>query len=161
MKTALSIAFVLLAACGGKKPSEATTTKTSDEHGTMMPEVAKFHDVLKPRWHAEKGAKRMTDTCAALGEFHTDADALVAVAPPTGADAAAWSSKTKELNDAVGALDGSCKANDAAAFEPAFERVHNGFHAVMEASGAHHEEMGEHHDHMMAPETAPKTDAKM
>lgn len=156
MKTALTIAFVLLAACGGKKASEPTTsTKTSDEHGTMLPEIAKFHEVLSPRWHAEKGAKRMTETCGALAEFHADADALVALAPPTGADAAAWSGKTKELSDAVGALDGTCKANDAAAFEPAFERVHNGFHAVMEASGGHHEEHGEHD---MA---APKTDAKM
>ena len=29
--------------------------------------------------------------------------------------------------------------------QPAFERVHNGFHAVMEASGGHHEEHEEHH----------------
>lgn len=148
MKTALTIAFVLLAACGGKKPSEPTmSTKTSDEHGTMMPEIAKFHEVLSPRWHAEKGAKRMTDTCGALAEFHTDADALVATASPAGADAAAWSTKTKELSDAVGALDGTCKANDAQAFEPAFERVHVAFHAVMEASGAKHDEHADHDDH--------------
>lgn len=141
MKTALTFAFLVFAACGGKKAAEPTTsTKTSDEHGTMMPEIAKFHEVLSPRWHADKGPKRMTDTCGALGEFHANADALVAVTPPAGADASVWSVKTKELGDAVGALDVTCKANDAAAFEPAFERVHNGFHAVMEVSGGHHEE---------------------
>lgn len=141
MKTAITFAFVLLAACGGKKAAEPTTsTKTSDEHGTMLPAVAKFHEVLSPRWHAEKGEKRMADTCGALAEFRADADALVALAPPAGADAAAWGTKTKELSEAVGALDGTCQAKDAQAFEPAFERVHNGFHAVMEASGEHHDQ---------------------
>jgi len=144
MKTALTFSFLLLAACGGKKAEPTTSAKTSDEHGTMQPEIAKFHEVLSPRWHAEKGPKRMADTCGALAEFRADADALVAAPAPAGADAAAWSGKTKELSDAVGALDGTCKANDAQAFEPAFERVHNGFHAVMEASGGHHEEHGDH-----------------
>lgn len=146
MKTALTFAFVLLAACGGKKAAEPTTaTKTADEHGTMMPEIAKFHEVLSPLWHAEKGPKRMTDTCGAVPQFRTDADALVAVAAPAGADAAAWTTKTKELGDAVGALDVACKANDAAVFEPAFEHMHTGFHAVLDLSGGGHHE--EHHDH--------------
>ncbi|CAN5904310.1 hypothetical protein BH11MYX3_BH11MYX3_26550 [soil metagenome] len=160
MKTALSIAFVLLAACGGKKSAPATPpapTAGGDEHANMMPEVAKFHDVLAPRWHAEKGAQRMADTCGAMAEFQANADALAKATPPTGADVAAWSGKTKELTDAVGALDGTCKANDATTFEPAFERVHNGFHAVMEVSGGHkegmsedgHDEHGEHADHKM------------
>ena len=156
MKTRLSLAFVLfaVAACGGKKtPATQPTPKTGggDEHANLLPEVAKFHDVLAPRWHADKGPKRMADTCGAMAEFQADADALVKLAPPTGADAAAWGTKTQELAAAVGALDGTCKANDATAFEPAFERVHNGFHAVMEASGTgeKHDEMGEHHDHKM------------
>ncbi len=157
MKTALSIAFVLLAACGGKKSAPAvapTPTAGGEEHANMPPEMAKFHDVLSPRWHAEKGAKRMADTCGAMAEFQVNADALAKAAPPAGADGAAWSGKTKELTDAVGALDGTCKANDASAFEPAFERVHNGFHAVMEVGGAHkegaeHDEHGEHADHKM------------
>src|SRR3982751_5277861 len=143
MKTALSVVIVLVAACGGKKstPAATPTAKGGDEHANMMPEVAKFHDVLAPRWHAEKGAKRMADTCGAIPQFTANADALVKATPPAGADAAMWSGKTKELADAVVALDGTCKANDATAFEPAFERVHVGFHAVMEAAGGeHHEE---------------------
>lgn len=146
MKTALTIAFVLLAACGSKKaPATTATPKTGgDEHGKMAPEVAKFHDVLAPRWHADKGPKRMADTCGAMAEFQANADALVKLAPPAGADAALWTGKTQELTSAVGALDGSCKANDAAAFEPAFQRVHTGFHAVMEAAGGEHHEGGEH-----------------
>jgi hypothetical protein len=154
MKTALTFAFVLLAACGGKKsaPTTATPKTAGDEHGAMMPEVAKFHDVLAPRWHAEKGAKRMADTCGAMAEFQANADALTKAAPPAGADGAAWTGKTQELTAAVGALDGTCKANDATAFEPAFERVHNGFHAVMEAAGGHKEGAeGEHHEGMDHP----------
>ena len=145
MKTALSIVFVLVAACGSKPaPTPTTTAKMGgEEHEAMMPELAKFHDVLAPRWHAEKGPKRMADTCGALPEFHADADAVAKATPPAGADAAVWSGKTKELADAVVALDGTCKANDATAFEPAFERVHVGFHAVLEASGGHHDE---HHE---------------
>ena len=162
MKTRLSLVLVLVAAaaCGGKKSAPATTAKMGggDEHANMLPEVHKFHEALAPRWHADKGPKRMADTCGATAEFQADADALVKLAPPAGTDAAAWGTKTQELAAAVGALDGTCKANDATAFEPAFERVHNGFHAVMEASGGGHEkhegmegmgEGGEHHDHKM------------
>ena len=160
MKTRLSLAFVLVAAaaCGGKKTAPATDTTAKpaggEHHANMLPEVGKFHDVLAPRWHAEKGAKRMADTCGAIAEFQANADALTKVAPPATTDAGAWGTKTQELVTSVGALDGTCKANDATAFEPAFERVHNGFHAVMEASGGgeKHEQMGEggeHHDHKM------------
>ena len=160
MKTRLSLALVLFAAgaaCGGKKSAPATenTAKTTggDHHAAMLPEVAKFHDVLAPRWHADKGPKRMADTCGAMAELQANADALTQVAPPATTDAAAWSTKTQDLVSAVGALDGTCKANDATAFEPAFERVHTSFHAVMEASapaGAEkHGGHGEHHDHKM------------
>lgn len=115
-----------------------------------MPEVQKFHDVMAPKWHADKGPQRMADTCGAIPEMTTDADALAKATAPAGADAAKWATQTKELSDAVVALDGACKTNDATAFEPAFERVHNGFHAVMEAAGGHHEEHGEMgHEHTM------------
>ena len=150
MKTRLSLVLVLVAAaaCGGKKAAPATdnTAKMggSEEHANMLPEVHKFHEVLAPRWHADKGPKRMADTCGAMAEFQADADALTKIAAPAGADAAAWGTKTQELVAAVGALDGTCKANDETAFEPAFERVHNGFHAVMEASGGG----GEKHEGM-------------
>jgi hypothetical protein len=147
MKTALTIAFVLFAACGSKQAPATTATPApgGGEHANMAPEIAKFHDVLAPRWHAEKGPKRMADTCGAMAEFQANADVLGKLAPPAGADPAAWTGKTQELTTAVGALDGTCKANDAAAFEPAFERVHHGFHAVMEAAGGHHQEGGDHH----------------
>jgi len=167
MKTALSIAFVMLAACGGNEPKPEAAppamAMAGSEHDNMPPEMTKFHDLLAPHWHADKGAQRMTDTCGVIGEFQADAGALAGSAAPAGADATMWSGKTAELTEAVVALDGTCKASDLTTFEAAFERVHNGFHAVMEVSGGHHEEHhegmgeggmhhadgehGEHHDH--------------
>jgi hypothetical protein len=158
--TALMAALVLAAVACGSKPSADSTAKPSEpsqggdkhemgeqgEQGEMAalpPQIAKFHATLGPRWHAAQGPQRMADTCAAMAQFHTDADAIVAAAAPSGANAAAWSEGGKQLADAVTALDATCQAKDAAAFEPAFTRVHNSFHHVMEA-GMHEGEHGEH-----------------
>lgn len=130
-----------------------------DEHANLPPELAKFHELLAPRWHAEKGAARTKDTCAAVGDFAASADALAKLAPPAGADAGKWAASTQDLVAAVGGLKTSCEgAVDDAKFEDAFHTVHVGFHHVLEASGAggeeHHEGAehpagGEHHDHEM------------
>ena len=106
----------------------AFAAKMEGEHHQMSPALTKFHDVLSPRWHAEKGAQRMTETCGAIADFQT-----------TAAEVA-----NKELSDAVAALEATCKANDATAFEPAFEKVHTTFHGLMEASGGGHQEHGDH-----------------
>ncbi len=129
----LAIAILVAAACGGKQatPPGEHHEDHADEHGTMTPELAKFHDVLAPRWHASKGEQRMSDTCGAVPEFRTDAEAI-AKAPPAG-DAATWTTRTQELTDAVSALDATCQSHDATAFELAFTKVHASFHAVMEA----------------------------
>lgn len=117
--------------------------KKQGEAPAMPPAIKAFHDVLAPRWHAEKGARRMADTCSAIAELRAGADAIVAAPAPDGKDAAAWSTGGKQLADAVGALDAPCKASDAAAFEAAFTEVHERFHGVMElAIGGH----GEHED---------------
>ena len=144
---------LLLAACGSKQTAPATATpKTAaaDEHhemDNMPPEMARFHDVLAPHWHADKGPQRMKDTCAALADFHTDADALAKATPPTGANADTWTTATKQLVDAVTGLDTTCKANDATQFETAFDKVHVSFHGLMGAAGMHPEGM-EHHEAM-------------
>lgn len=119
------------------------------EMANMPPQIAKFHDTLAPRWHAAHGPKRMADTCGAMAQFHTDADAIATSQAPSGGDAAAWSVGGKQLTEAVTALETTCKANDAAAFEPAFERVHKTFHGLMEAAmGKHGEhEHSEHSEH--------------
>jgi hypothetical protein len=117
------------------------------EMANMPPQIAKFHDTLAPRWHAAHGPQRMADTCGAMAQFHTDADAIATSQAPSGGDAAAWSAGGKQLTEAVTALETTCKANDAAAFEPAFERVHKTFHGLMEAAMGQHGEHGEHGEH--------------
>jgi hypothetical protein len=143
MKVALVIALVV-AACGSKsKPEPVKPVEPAEHHemAGMPPELGKFHDVLAPRWHAEKGPQRMKDTCAAVADFTAAAAALTKAKPPAGADANAWAAGTKELVDAVTGLKASCDGGDATAFEPAFARVHNSFHALMEGH--------EHAEHQM------------
>lgn len=143
MRRDIPLSLIFLAACGPVKAS--TTPPPADqghEHGELPPAVEAFHEVLSPRWHAEKGDARVKDTCDASGEFATRADALVQLAPPQGADPTRWAATTRELREAVTALDAACKTGDAAGFEPAFHRVHEGFHAVMEAAGAPPHEPG-------------------
>ncbi|MBS1117974.1 MAG: hypothetical protein H6Q90_202 [Deltaproteobacteria bacterium] len=146
MKTTLisSLIVVLAAACGGNKPAPTKPVEAKMEKQEMAPELTKFHDILAPRWHADKGDKRMADTCGAMAEFQTKADELTKATPPATADASKWTTGTKELLDAVTALDASCKAKDATAFEPAFEHVHNSFHGLLESTGGEHNEAGEH-----------------
>lgn len=143
----LAVVFAVAAtACGKPTPSPAPAHDPKPEHHhEMARELTKFHDALAPRWHAEPGEQRRKDTCAAVAEFHVDAEALVATPAPAGVDAAAWRTGTQELSVAVGALGVACEANDGAAFELAFEHVHHEFHALM--GGGKHEASHEHHEH--------------
>jgi hypothetical protein len=115
-----------------------------EEMNAMPPEIAKFHDVIAPRWHAEKGPQRMKDTCAALPELHTSADALAKATPPTTANADNWTTGTRSLVAAVATLDTTCKSNDATSFETAFAKVHESFHGLMAQAGGHKEGHEEH-----------------
>ena len=106
----------------------------------MPPELVTFHDVLAPRWHADKGPDRMKSTCDAMPEFTQSATAIAA-AQPAHVDRDAWANGAGALAAALKDLDATCKANDAVKFEPAFEQVHVRFHGLMEAAGGeHHEE---------------------
>src|SRR5215813_2966271 len=105
MIRALLISLVLAAACGGKK-SEPTTPPDKHEAGehemaNMPPELAKFHDVLAPRWHADKGPQRMKDTCAAIPDFTAGVTAIAKAQVPAGADATAWTDGAGKLAAAV------------------------------------------------------------
>lgn len=163
----LTLVVVLAAtACGGKQstPATSSTAQKSEghedhekmEHEGMTPEMTKFHDVLAPRWHADKGPQRMKDTCAAVPDFHADADAIAKATPPVKANADTWTSGTRALVDSVNGLEMTCKANDTAKFDEAFGKVHESFHAVMAAGGmmpegkeGEHEGMeGMHHEGM-------------
>lgn len=139
------VLLAMTAACS--KPAPTTTTpvekhEAHDEHANMPAEIVKFHDILSPRWHAEKGPQRMKDTCGAIADFRGGAEAIGKLAAPAGSDATKWTASTKELGDAVSGLDQACTA-DEPKFEEAFHRVHEGFHAVAELAGGENEH--EHH----------------
>ncbi|HEY5920110.1 MAG TPA: hypothetical protein VIV11_00510 [Kofleriaceae bacterium] len=157
----LSLVIVLAAAgCGGKKSAPATTSTTTqtaeggeghkDHHAGMPAEMTKFHDVLAPRWHAEKGPQRMKETCDALPTFKTDADAIAKATPPEKANADTWTASTRALVDSVAGLEPACKANDSAKFEAAFHKLHESFHGLMAAAGMEkHEGKAGEHEHKM------------
>jgi hypothetical protein len=109
------------------------------------PELAKFHEVLAPKWHAPEGPKRMTDACAAIGDFSAAADAVAKAPPPAKANAAVWTQESKELVDAVAALKIACvESKDSGTFQKAFAQVHQEFHELLEALGG---TKGEHEGH--------------
>jgi hypothetical protein len=144
---------VLLAACGSNKPLFAPADKVPagsgsgsgsaaneaaekhEEMATMPPAVKKFHDVLAPRWHQEQGDKRTSDTCSALPDFDSGAEAIAKATPPTTANADTWTTATKALVDAVHGLDTACASKTD--FEAAFAKVHDAFHALLAAAGGH------------------------
>ncbi|MDB4958944.1 MAG: hypothetical protein JWO36_6513 [Myxococcales bacterium] len=163
---ALVVVLLALTGCGGKQAAPATTIASS-EHAAigsgamteqphegmdaMPPELATFHDVIAPRWHAEKGPQRMKDTCAALPDMHSSADALAKATPPNNANADTWTTGTRGLVAALANLETTCKSNDATSFETAFAKVHESFHGLLAQAGVHHEEHEgmEHGEHKM------------
>ena len=108
----------------------------------VAPEIQAFHATLAPRWHAERGPARMTDTCAAVPTLRGQADAIGKAAPLKGASATEWTERARQLGGAVAALGQTCQAKDATGFETAFGELHQRFHAVLELGGEHHAEHG-------------------
>jgi hypothetical protein len=157
MRTLTFALLVAAAACGGKdKAAPAMSTTTSGPHGSapgadhhagMPAEMTRFHDVLRPRWHADAGPQRTTDTCAAVPQFKAEADAIAQATPPREAHADTWTTATRALVAAVDELATACAANDSSTFEGAFRKVHDAFHALMAAAGMQHGHGHEHGGH--------------
>ena len=100
-----------LSACGGKSPPPSAPAKDA---------VAAFHDILAPLWHAEEGPQRVRDTCNAVAEMQTRAQA-VADARKDQASAS--------LVQAVTELAKECGGSQAE-FPEKLAAVHEAFHAV-------------------------------
>jgi hypothetical protein len=127
---------VLVAACSRSDSAPPAPKAAPAEHKDMpiaSPALDKFHNLLAPHWHAAKDDKRMPDTCAVIGDFASGADDVAKAVP---------GDPGKQLVDSVAALKAACDAKDAAAFEAAFQRVHEGFHHAMAATGVGHDEGG-------------------
>ena len=96
LTVALLFSLGLTAACGGKDKGTSTTPGTGsaatgtaggNAHEGLPPEMQAFHDVLAPRWHAAQGPQRLTDTCSAVPQFKSTADAIAVATPPITANA--------------------------------------------------------------------------
>ena len=144
----LTLALLISVGCGGKdKAAPATTTTAHEhagheggeggEHAGMSPEMTRFHDLLRPLWHAEKGPARMTGACDAVPQFKTESDAIAVATPPEAANADTWTAGTRALVASIKDLEAACKGADNAAFETAFGKMHDAFHALMEAGMTH------------------------
>lgn len=146
MKPTLTLAWLFAAAigCGGKDKPAPTTTQTqtqthehhegsgeAEHHANLPPELKAFHDLLAPRWHAEKGQQRITDTCAARDELKAAADAVAKATPPVATNADTWTNATRALVAAVDDLIQVCTVKGANDFEAVFAKVHDAFHALL------------------------------
>lgn len=148
MLRTLTVTLLLAAACGGKDkaaPGTTTTTATlpgdgthegADHHAGMPAEMTRFHEVLRPNWHAEAGATRMTSTCAAIPQFQTESEAVAKATPHIAANADTWTASTRALVAAVADLAAACKSTAVEPFEAAFTRVHDAFHALMKQASS-------------------------
>jgi hypothetical protein len=145
----LTLALLLISVgCGGKDKSAPATTPIAHEHAAheggeggehagMTAEMTRFHDLMRPLWHADKGPTRMTGACDAIPQFKTESDAIAVATPPEPANADTWTAGTRALVAAVNDLEAACKGSDNAAFETAFGKLHDAFHALMEAGNTH------------------------
>ena len=102
-----------LSACGGKSPPPPSAAPAKDA-------VAAFHDILAPLWHAEEGPQRVRDTCNAVAEMQTRAQAI--------ADARK-DQASASLVQAVTELGKECGGGQAE-FSEKLAAVHEAFHAV-------------------------------
>ncbi len=156
MKRILSALILsLAAACGGSAepapaqpaaPPETAPAPAHEEHAEFSPEAAAFHDVLSPIWHADAGAKRTDDACAATG------DMLARTAPMKDASKLpadkqqAYGEAVTALEVSVNELAAACKVDGRPGFDAAFTKVHEAFHAVVAFFG-HEEPAGDGHHH--------------
>jgi hypothetical protein len=97
-------------------------------HAKLDGALKAFHDVLAPVYHAEKGPGRNEQACAATASFKDGAGKVAA--EPKG-DVAAWKTDADTLTKTIGDLESACKG-DKAGVEPAIEKVHDAFHALMD-----------------------------
>lgn len=142
----LTFALAISVGCGGKDKAAPATTPTAThgpehheggEHAGLSAEMTRFHELLRPLWHADKGPARMKNTCDAVAQLQTDSDAIAKATPPEAADADTWTAGTRALVAAVSDLATACKGTDNAPFETAFSKVHDAFHALMKAGQTH------------------------
>ncbi|HTR49138.1 MAG TPA: hypothetical protein VMJ10_00445 [Kofleriaceae bacterium] len=164
MKTiaAILFTFAIVSGCKKSEPAKsdqgsagaATDTTATGSGSAVAPhhahhlhvgvELQTFQDALGDKWHEPKGDQRKKDVCDAATTLASAAGDIAKAPAPASIDATKWSDGGKALVDAVGKLQTACGGTDAAAFEAAFDGVHNSFHTLIGLEGGHHENDGTH-----------------
>ncbi|MCA9686934.1 MAG: hypothetical protein KC457_32510 [Myxococcales bacterium] len=121
------------------EPADGEPHHGGEDHEHDFPGGVKtFHDLLSPLWHAEPGDERTANTCNAVADMLTKAQAVAAEAAPEAASSEDdWKARGGELVTAVQGLQAACEG-DRAGFDGAFEGVHDAFHALIEVIGQGH-----------------------
>lgn len=99
------------------------------KHPPMSPAVHSFHEVLSPIYHADKGAARNDKACGAVASFKEKAGPIGAEA----GDNAAKKTASQGLVTSIDDLEKACAAAGKPEVEAKFEKLHDAFHAAMEA----------------------------
>jgi hypothetical protein len=97
-------------------------------HAKMDAEIHAFHEILAPIFHMDKGKARADKSCDAVTAMK---DAGAKIASSRASDDA--KSKAATLSTEIDALGTACAAPDRAGVEAQLDKLHDAFHAVMEA----------------------------
>ncbi|MBK6513367.1 MAG: hypothetical protein IPG04_04395 [Polyangiaceae bacterium] len=99
------------------------------KHPPMSPAVHAFHEALSPVYHAEKNAARNDQACAAAASFKEKAGPIATEA----GENAAKKTASANLATSIGDLEKACAAAGKPEVEAKLEKLHDAFHAAMEA----------------------------
>jgi hypothetical protein len=146
----ISALTIAICGCGGSTPPPATPTQDQGEshhggghheHGEnhdvakLPASLREFHSVLAPVWHMEKGADRVTKTCAQASALRDKATAVQTSPVPEHATEAAWKAAAGALVNAVTALVTECGKEGHPDVDARLSDVHTNFHELVEQLG--------------------------
>lgn len=93
------------------------------------PDVAAFHDVMAPLWHAPAGEQRAQETCVQSSQLVANVSIIQQSGTPANVKADKWSQAVTSLTQAVTELEQQC--DDKNSPEPALGEVHEAFHHLV------------------------------
>ena len=115
--------------------SMATLAEGSPDHD-FPKEVAAFHDVFSPLWHASPGDQRILQICKQYPTLMTRLETIRAARSPKNVSPKKWEKAIKNLHQVLDPIEAYCANNRNP--EYAFANVHHGFHELVELIGHQH-----------------------
>lgn len=113
----------------------AVQAEESEKHN-FPKEVADFHHVLSPLWHAPSGSQRILEICKQYPTLMARLETIAAAESPKNVSPEKWKKATKNLRQVLFPIGTYCdkKLNP----EYAFANVHHGFHELVDLIGHEH-----------------------